>query len=748
MATSELIIRIGAESKQFTEELDKISAETANLEGQLSDLAKISGAVFTALIAEAGLAIHAFGEQERASNSLSQALQNQGIYSDDLAQSYKDQAAELQKLTGVDDDAIIKSQAVLQGLIGQQEITPQLTKSILDLANAKEMDLDTTAQLIGKAINGQTAALKRLGIEIDDNLSKQERTAQIVERVTQAYGGQAEAAARGVGSTKGLVSAFSDLQEEIGSRLAPVFTFLVKTVTEFFQFVSGNKALVDLIVSVGVAATTVAGLTLALGAGAIAFLKIRAAMLAAGIAAEGTSLAVKGLVGATGIGLLLIIATELFLNWNSIWPKMQAVFVAFVNNVGALGSSLGKILLGILNPRTGLSQIKEGYNELKNVLSKGMSDYETVLEESHKKQQASDADHHGKQNAAQKAAADKRAAILKESEDQLLLSRQLHLDAMALAEDNASTTLIDITKKEGELRKSLAEATSEQEKELIREQIAVVTSEREDQRQQEFERRIEFNDEILAQNEDFQAMSVDQQQQFLDQNQSQLLAQINTDQATRKQATLTRSQEQIKANNQYLVDQQKFGTNYALINKAMHSEIYQGSKNAFQDLAQLQNSSNATLKSIGKAAAIANIAFSTAEAAMRMIAGFSVIPIVGPTLGYAAAAAVVAYGAEQIGRVTSAADGGLITGGIAGKDSVPSLLMGGELVVPQRNFSEVVGAVAAQQNQETSSSKATSSGTGADGSVAVAIGFDGQEAESVITARQVEARALGTLRSR
>ena len=78
-------------------------------------------------------------------------------------------------------------------------------------------------------------------------------------------------------------------------------------------------------------------------------------------------------------------------------------------------------------------------------------------------------------------------------------------------------------------------------------------------------------------------------------------------------------------------------------------------------------------------------------------------------------------------KVTAAADGGLITGGRAGRDSVPALLTPGELVVPQRNFADVVNAVAAQQNR--SEGRNGSSIAGVEGSVGVAIAFDGDESE-------------------
>jgi hypothetical protein len=94
---------------------------------------------------------------------------------------------------------------------------------------------------------------------------------------------------------------------------------------------------------------------------------------------------------------------------------------------------------------------------------------------------------------------------------------------------------------------------------------------------------------------------------------------------------------------------------------------------------------------------------------MNIYAGFSTIPIIGPALGIAGAAAAVAFGAEQTGQVLAANKGGLVSGGVPGIDSVPAVLTPGELVTPKSNFEEVVNAVAFQRNaqQGTDSSPRT-----------------------------------------
>src|SRR5581483_2202908 len=147
----------------------------------------------------------------------------------------------------------------------------------------------------------------------------------------------------------------------------------------------------------------------------------------------------------------------------------------------------------------------------------------------------------------------------------------------------------------------------------------------------------EFNKTALKGNIAYGKMTNDQQQMFLLQHRQQLQENIDNEQNALDKAAAAEADLQVKAHNQFLQDQIKFGTVYAAINQAMHSEIYQGTKKAFADLAELQQSSNSTLKAIGKVAAIANIIIKTAESAMNIYEGFSTIPIVGPALGVAGA---------------------------------------------------------------------------------------------------------------
>jgi hypothetical protein len=680
---NELLIRINAESQKFNQALEDVKKKTEDLEGSLEQVALISGAAFAVAVAQIGLATHAYAEAEDSARRLNIALQNQGIYSKELVEAYRAQAEAIEAKTGVDNDAIIKGQALLQTMIGQIEITPELTAGIVDLST-QTGDLNGAFEIIGRAVDGNTRGLKQYGIELDVNLSKQERVEKITEILTQRFGGQAEKMNEGLGSIKGLTTAFDEFEKQIGSRFAPIISAGIQALTSFFEAMKENKPLLDFIVSVTAAVAIVGFLGTGVGIAGLAFLKLQAALAAAEIATSAMSIAVKGLVGATGIGLLVILISEIYLNWGSIWPRMQAIFQAFIENVGQLAAGFGELMRGAFtfNP----AAIQEGLAKLKTALTKGYEDATKDLKPI-KVPEFED------QDAKRKELADKLQAESDAREKYRLDHLRAENELVALEANKGSQRLIELKKAEVDILAKIEDEKYKNDRQALQARLEELRKVEADAQVQDQEKRRVFQQNLLANNVEFQALSADQKEIFISENQAQLENELQTESTTRAAAAEATLKQQIANQNLFLENQRKFGTAYALINTAMHTEIYNGTKTAFSDLAQLQSSSNSTLKAIGKAAAVANIIIKTAESAMNIYAGFSTIPIIGPILGAAGAAAAVAFGAEQVGHVTAAASGALVEGGRPGQDSVPFLLEPGELVTPRKNFEEVVQGV-------------------------------------------------------
>jgi tape measure domain-containing protein len=105
--------------------------------------------------------------------------------------------------------------------------------------------------------------------------------------------------------------------------------------------------------------------------------------------------------------------------------------------------------------------------------------------------------------------------------------------------------------------------------------------------------------------------------------------------------------------------------------------------NFFGQLAQLQNSNNAAMARVGKAAAISQAIINTYQSATSAYAAMAGIPYVGPALGAAAAAAAVAAGMANVSAIRSQSVG-FMTGGYTGdmaRTQVAGVVHGQEFVM-------------------------------------------------------------------
>jgi len=705
MSDASLIVRIGASSKAFQDELAKVKRSTEDLEQQLSAIAKISGLAFAALTAEIVLSVKAFAESEAASNKLTQALINQGMSADKLIGVYKTQAKEIEELTGIDDDALVMSQARIQALIGQTEISRELTQAIADLST-ETGNLDSAAEILGRGIAGNTKGLKQFGIVVSENLTQEERMAVILEKVAQKYGGQAEAANQGVGSIKGFQTAIGNLQEAIGAKFAPSLVSATKSITAFISKVEKNDALIGFIADNMKLAGVITGLGVVVSAGALGFIKLKAVIEASSIAMRLFGTSTRAALVTSGIGIAVVALTEAFIYFSNKAQEGTAKATKEIRSHKAEIQDLQKEIRKLEEERPDLSKL-QGYHLQQ--YENGKKARITALKKTLEEEEALEKEYQTKKSREQ--AGGEAAAKQREQQQLELESRQAHIDAIALQSQLGSEKLAQLKQQESETLKAMAEASTDEEYNALVDKYNRLTELQAEQQALDAEQRAILKDQILAENEEFEALSDEQKAAFLQKHQQQLQEEILTEKTARDQAALDRSKQQIDANNRFLLEQQKFGTAYATINQAMHSAQFQGTKQAFGELAQLQQSENSKLKAIGKVAALANIVIKTAESAMNIYAGFSVIPIIGPALGIAGAAAAIAFGAEQFQKVSAAAEGGIMTGGIPGRDSIPALLTPGELVVPTRNYEEVVNSVAASRSGTSMSNSGTFSGS-------------------------------------
>lgn len=201
---------------------------------------------------------------------------------------------------------------------------------------------------------------------------------------------------------------------------------------------------------------------------------------------------------------------------------------------------------------------------------------------------------------------------------------------------------------------------------------------------------------------EFKELEKEQQAMFNEQELEALQEQIETKKEIEKNFALERLQAKINENNLFLEEEKRYGKTFAKISSFFRKEEVQGAKKGAAELIQLTRSKNETLKGIGKAAASTQAAIATAEGAIQAYRSLSGIPIVGPALGAAAAAALTAYGVERQSEILAANTGGFVptSMGIRGKDSVSAALTPGEFVVPEKNADQVIDAMANERVRE------------------------------------------------
>lgn len=769
----DIVIKIAGESKSLSDELDKAGKQTQELESQLAAMTKVSGVAFAALTAGLGYATAAFAEAEQVSSRVNAIIKATGGAAGVTGEQVLEMASKLEAVTTFGDEAIATGAGILLTFknIGG-DVLPQASEAMLDLATRLGVDAPAAAEVLGKALNNPAEGLSRLkkaGIDFTDAQEKQIQSmiaagnvagAQrlVLEELRSTLGGLARSEVQTTtGAMKQLRETFGDVAENVGKNLAPALKAGAQALNSVLTYAKEHEEVTKLATAIALGATAASGIVTFGGAAALALLKFRAAMIAAGIASEGTALAVRGLIGATGLGLLVIAISEVALNWNSIWPRMQKVFAAFAGNISELAGEIGGVLSAAFT--FNFSKLQEQLGRLKTTLKKGYEEAFAAIPE--RKANGLVDDDGGKKLAAQRASLSAEVALKKQKEDEKAAVDTLakakeaerarqHAEILLLEAQGASSEIIRLTKEEGEAKLALLDAHNDSEREAIEARFEQIQELLAEQRQVEADQRVALNEEILQQNAAFQSLTEEQQKAYLLRSRTTLQASLDTESLARKKYLDESLKQAITNRNEDLQDEKKYGEAYVTVKQAIRDTDLGKSATYFTKLQGLQQSNIGILRTIGKAAALAQIAMNTASGATQALNAFP-IPFIGPALGLAAAASIVAFGVEQAARVTGivgAAQGGLMVGGISGVDSIPTLTMPGELVAPTRNFDEVINGVARERiarGELPGVRGASDSASGAEVNVTVEIDLS-RNASQFLTAKQIEDRALGISR--
>lgn len=249
---ADLVIKIGADSYEFTQNVNKLNGSLGKFSNDLGKIGKDLSLKLTApLAAFATLSVKAFADSEKAVAKVGQAVKQTGNSAGFSLKQLQEEAAKLQGTTIFEDDEILDNVTaqllMFPTIVGDNFLAAQ--KSALDLSTILKTDLQSATLMLGKAlqdpISGLTALGKR-GIRFNDtqkdaikHLMQQNDLygAQkvILDKLNSSYAGQAEAQAKvGIGPMLQLKNQWNDFMEQVGKAIMPTLhslTDLLKDVT-------------------------------------------------------------------------------------------------------------------------------------------------------------------------------------------------------------------------------------------------------------------------------------------------------------------------------------------------------------------------------------------------------------------------------------------------------------------------------------------------------------------------------------
>jgi len=172
-------------------------------------------------------------EDEASQNKLANALENATGATNAQIAATEDSILKMSLATGVADDKLRPALQRLAISTGDISKAQDLLTVALDVATATGKPLETVANAIGKAYDGNTAALGKLGIGLSAAELKTMTFTDVQQKLTDLFGGAAAANAETYqGKIAILKVSFDEAKETIGTGLLPMVTSLIDYIND------------------------------------------------------------------------------------------------------------------------------------------------------------------------------------------------------------------------------------------------------------------------------------------------------------------------------------------------------------------------------------------------------------------------------------------------------------------------------------------------------------------------------------
>ena len=203
---------------------------------KMGKVGKMVGAAFAAAAAAAGAyaikigieGVKAAIADEKAQTQLALALENATGATQAQIKATEQSILQMSLATGVADDDLRPALGRLVRSTADTEKAQQLLAQALDISAATGKPLETVANALGKAYDGNTASLGKLGVGLSAAELKTMSFEQVQNRLSDLFGGAAAANADTyAGRIARVQVAFNEAKETIGVALLPILEKLI-----------------------------------------------------------------------------------------------------------------------------------------------------------------------------------------------------------------------------------------------------------------------------------------------------------------------------------------------------------------------------------------------------------------------------------------------------------------------------------------------------------------------------------------
>ncbi len=226
----------------LNKKLKSANGDVESSSNKLGDFAKKAGVAFAAAAAAAGAyatklavdGVKAAIEDEQAQTQLALALENATGATNAQIKATEDSILQMSLATGVADDKLRPALGRLVRSTGDITKAQDLLAIALDVSTATGKPLEAVANSLGKAYDGNTAALGKLGLGLDAAELKTMTFTDVQGKLTELFGGAAAANADTyAGKIARVQVAFDETKETLGQALLPILD-------KFLGFINQN----------------------------------------------------------------------------------------------------------------------------------------------------------------------------------------------------------------------------------------------------------------------------------------------------------------------------------------------------------------------------------------------------------------------------------------------------------------------------------------------------------------------------